>query len=312
MKKLLLASTALAASAGYAAADVSLSGYAEMGVVGGDVAETQFHNDIDVTFKLSGETDMGLSFGATIDLDEITNAGDDNGIPANANDSSVFISGGFGTLTLGDTDGAHDWAMTEVAAGTTLTDDHSSYAGYSGNSELDGVNDGQILRWDYSAGAFAVAVSAEMDDAGVQDPTLGVGFKYTMDTASGSLGFGLGYQMNDSALGDTGWSQLGASVSADIGGGLSGVVNYWQLDSDGGVDVTHYALGLTYQMDALLVNVNYSNSDTPAGDVDGFGLAVNYDLGGGAVVMLGYGTGDGPSGNGLGEDTWSFGLGLSF
>ena len=27
-------------------------------------------------------------------------------------------------------------------------------------------------------------------------------------------------------------------------------------------------------------------------DVDGYGLAVNYDLGGGAVVMLGYGDGD--------------------
>ena len=133
MKKVLLASTALVVTSGAAVAEVGLSGYAEMGIVGGGGAmETQFHHDIDVTFTLSGETDSGLSFGATIDLDEV---GDDTGCagigaqPSNTTcveEHSVFISGSFGTLTMGDTDGAFDWALTEVGSLTALADEHTS------------------------------------------------------------------------------------------------------------------------------------------------------------------------------------------
>jgi outer membrane protein OmpU len=79
MKKVLFATTALIATAGVAAADITLSGSAEMGIVGGDTLssaaalvrrDTQVHTDIDVTFSMSGQTDSGLSFGANIDLDD--------------------------------------------------------------------------------------------------------------------------------------------------------------------------------------------------------------------------------------------------
>ncbi|MCP3969641.1 MAG: porin, partial [Rhodobacteraceae bacterium] len=54
MKKVLLATTALVASAGIASAQgVALSGSAEMGIIGGTGMEVQFHSDIDVTFTLS-------------------------------------------------------------------------------------------------------------------------------------------------------------------------------------------------------------------------------------------------------------------
>ena len=44
MKTLLLASTALVATAGFAAADVKITGYAEIGIIGGDVYATdQWH-----------------------------------------------------------------------------------------------------------------------------------------------------------------------------------------------------------------------------------------------------------------------------
>ena len=67
-------------------------------------------------------------------------------------------------------------------------------------------------------------------------------------------------------------------------------------------------------MDALLVQVNWGryDFDDARGEIDGYGLVVNYDLGGGAVLMAGYGSGDAPSGNGNGNDTWSAGVGLSF
>jgi outer membrane protein OmpU len=58
---------------------------------------------------MSGTADNGTTFGAAIDLDE-------NAAGVNQNDAGVaiFISGDLGTLTMGDTDGALDWAMQEV------------------------------------------------------------------------------------------------------------------------------------------------------------------------------------------------------
>ncbi|NJS38490.1 MAG: porin [Rhodobacteraceae bacterium] len=58
-------------------------------------------------FTLSGETDGGLSFGASFRAD--------NAAGANAGTAgSVFISGGFGTLSMGDVDGAANAALGHV------------------------------------------------------------------------------------------------------------------------------------------------------------------------------------------------------
>lgn len=314
MKKILFATTALVATAGVASAEVALSGYAEMGIQGGDAVEIQFHHDFDVKFTLSGETDGGLSFGATIDLDEVS-----GGISNRANPSSVFVSGAFGTLTMGDTDGALDWAMTEAFSGTSIADDHSSHAGANGNGGLDGTYDGQIARYDYSFGDFSVAVSAELDGTGAGtdeaggnaspygDPALGLGFKYGTDLGGVALGLGLGYQHIDSDN-----KVAGLSVSGAMDNGIKVILNYSDRTL-AGADSTHTALAIGYTMDALLVEVNWGRFDFDgAPDVDGYGLVVNYDLGGGAVLMAGYGSGDGPSGNGNGDDTWSAGVGLSF
>jgi len=300
MKKVLFATTALVASAGVAAADVTLSGSAEMGIFGGTGLETQFWTDIDVTFTLSGETDNGLTFGATIDLDEEGGFGATNGGP-----ESVFISGAFGTLTMGDTDGAFDWAMTEVGIGTSLADDHTTHAGFNGNSLLDGIYDGQIARYEYSFGDFAFAVSAELDDTGVNDPGFAIGGTYSADMGGVALGVGLGYQEAAGGLADV-W---GASLSAAMDNGFEVRLNYSDWDF-GGLDVTHIGIGAGYTMDALTISANWGQYDSALGDVSGYGLAVNYDLGGGAVVQFGYGNSDLGA---LGDfNTFSFGLAMSF
>ena len=273
MKKLLIASTALVATAGMAAAEVSLSGYAEMGIkdAGGDV---EFHHDLDVKFSLSGETDNGLTFGATIDLDEVS-----GGIGAASGPHSVWIKGGFGNLTMGDTDGAFDFALTEVAMLTSIADDHTSHGGYSGNAGLDGASDGQILRYDNTFGDFGVAVSAELDGAAPgTGTTVGLGLTYSADLGGATLALGLGYQEN--SLDDI----IGLSVKTTIGG-VDVVLNYTDQDTTG----SYTAIGLGYT----------------AGDLS---LTANYSLGGGATVMAGY------TDNNVntGDATWSLGLGLSF
>ncbi len=311
MKKILFATTALVATAGIASAEVALSGYAEMGIWGGDDVETQFWNDIDVTFTLSGETDGGLAFGATIDLDElngdsITATGGGNAGPTE-NDSSVFVSGTFGKLTMGDTDGAFDWAMTEVGRGTSLADDHTTHAGFSFNDGLDGIYDGQVARYDYTFGDFSIGASAELDDSGAGDPALGIGIKYATEFAGVAIGLGAAYQHvdDDNNIG-------GVSVAADMTNGFNANLNYSAFEVVG-IDGDHIGVGIGYQLDALLVQANWGRFDFDGADeIDGYGLVVNYDLGGGAVLMAGYGSGDLPSGNGGGDDTFSAGIGLSF
>lgn len=337
MKKVLLASTALAMTAGMAAAEVSLSGYAEIGIADNDT-DTFFHSDLDVTFTLSGETDNGLTFGATIDLDEV---GDDNdcatgttapfgGDPirsTNPNgcgteEHSVFVSGDFGTITMGDTDGAFDWAMAEVWWGTTLTDDHTAHVvgdpGLGANSGLDGIANGQVARYEYSFGDFAVALSAEIGDGTTNSDAYGIGAKYNLDLGGTTLGFGLGYQ--DGTIQATpGGAEvdtdvIGVSLDAALAGGFNVRLNY-QDGEVGTADFDHTAIGVAYVSGPLLVEANYGQSDfgTGAGaEPSGYGLAVNYDLGGGAVIMVGYGNSDFDTPGVPDVSTWSAGLGLSF
>ena len=63
MKNILYATTALVATAGIASADVSISGFAEVGIFDTGNGDMQLFNDIDVTFSMTGETEGGISFG---------------------------------------------------------------------------------------------------------------------------------------------------------------------------------------------------------------------------------------------------------
>jgi outer membrane protein OmpU len=330
MKKVLFATTALVATAGVASADIALSGYAEMGVRGGTGVTSQFHQDIDLTFTMSGTADNGLTFGAAIDIDE-SNTGapfggpDDGGV-------AVFISGDFGTLTLGDTDGALDWAMTEVnVAGASLGDDETGHAGFSGNAWLDGHYDGQILRYDYSFGDFSVAVSVEQDDdtitphgifgnysavgtgspAFTSDAIWAIGAKYSGMFAGGSFGVGIGYQFTDDGIDATpvaiGISVTGISANVALDSGFSAAINYSMIDVSNPVsgvseDGTHMGIGVGYTFDAITVGANYGAYDydvtSPNADAEGYGLVAQYDFGGGLAAHLGYGYSDVTNANG--------------
>jgi outer membrane protein OmpU len=390
MKKLLLATTALVATAGVAAAEVTITGFAELGVFDpGDDDSLQFHTDIDATFTMTAETDSGLTFGADIDLDEtdadetipgaaINRGGDDvtgnvenidtngdgiisggelndfldenqlsggdvelGGSPAFDNASqggeSIFISGAFGTLTMGDTDGAFDWALQEAIIGSSLNDDHE-HEGYNGNAGLDGTYDGQIARYEYAFGAFAGAVSAELDDdenefGETDDPVIGIGVRYSTELAGYGVGLGLGYQRIDSIsldLGDddedededdTDAAEIwGVSADVALTTGLRAIVNYSDADNLGDESYQHVGVALGYTVNELLtVAANYGrfdlddDADTDEEGIDadreGYGVIANYDLGGGAEAQFGW------SHNEVGEDDfnrYSAGIAISF
>ena len=154
---------------------------------------------------MSGETDNGLSFGGSVQLDE-AGAAD----PADDGGSAFFVSGAFGTLTVGDTDGALDFAMTEILGPGSLGDQESSHDGFRG-SYLDGSYDGQIARFYYTAGDLSVAVSTEILDADTADRSSGYGFgvKYAL----GNITLGAGYQKADSLAAAFGGAAGSAAVT---------------------------------------------------------------------------------------------------
>jgi outer membrane protein OmpU len=319
MKKVLLATTALVGLAGAAAAEVTISGSAEMGIVGGGVnatngsgGETQFFQDIDVTFTLSGESDSGLSFGASVDLDEAGNLGnefDDMGV-------AIFISGAFGTLTMGDTDGAIDWAITDagnIGNPGSIDDAETSHAGYNG-SFGDGEFDNQVLRYDYSFGAVGVAISYEQGATGADglllpgDPegTIALGVKYALDLGGTTVNLGGGYSQTDFVGDERQIWALGAA--AELAAGFSAGITYQDWDYDVAEDVTHVGIGLGYESGPISVHANWGQYDfSTSADVAGWGLAAAYDLGGGLSVHAGYGDSDNTD-----AQTWSLGVAMSF
>lgn len=317
MKKILFATTALVATAGVAAADVAVTGGVEMGVVGGDRYGdvTQFWTSHEVTFTMSGEADNGLTFGAAVQLDESTASGgtDDQG-------ANVFVAYGAARLTMGDTDGAFDAALTEVAIGGSIDDSETAHAGYSGNGGLDATYDNQVATFQYSFDSFTGYISAEVDDTGVGDPVWGLGVKYSADLGGQTLGVGLGYQSTDVNGGVAGGGReiWGISLNTTFSNGLQAVLNYSSQSRDAwAADETHTAIGLGYTMNAMTIGFNYGVYDDEngvTGDKDsGYGLAVNYDLGGGLAVQVGYGKSDLENGGVSTEsDTFSLGLAMSF
>ncbi len=351
MKKILFASTALVATAGIASAEVTLTGMAEMGVfapaefdtddatdVSAEMGDSQFFTDIDITFTMSGEADNGLVFGANVDLDE------SDGNPSGAFGGStqggeaIFVSYGGATLTMGDTDGALDARVPELAlAGGSLADDETVHLGFNHSDgfdfdtdgvslSLDGRGDGQIARFDYAYNAFTFSLSAEQvsngadgvvgeapDDIDTGDTIWGIGASYSAEVAAMDLTVGLGYQSLEDYANVT-------TIAATFGfaNGLSAGLTYASADIDGDVlddDIQHWGVGLGYEMNALAIGVNYGEYDGgDMGDLSGFGLAASYDLGGGLEARLGYGYSDYDLTN-VGDDTYdtySLGLRMNF
>jgi len=96
-------------------------------------------------------------------------------------------------------------------------------------------------------------------------------------------------------------------------GGLGMTVNYSEASmGTAATSYEHSGFGLNYTMSGVNLHANYGSFDFDNGtSADGFGLAANYGLGGGATVMVGYGNGT-AQGATADVTTFSVGLGLSF
>ncbi|PQO24744.1 hypothetical protein C2I36_01255 [Rhodobacteraceae bacterium WD3A24] len=265
MKKILLASTALVMTTGIAAADnpnVELSGDAEMGVMFDDsmANEWSFTSEATVGFTLSGETDGGLQFGASFDADEAVGA-------AGGTDGSVFISGAFGRLSMGDVDSAADAAVGDIS-GVGLTGLEDTMA-YLSNDTL------PAALYEYSSGGFSVYLGA--DQISSSDDEWSIGAAYS----AGNYSFAAGFEKDTSTTATpTGPDDEHFALS---GSGTFGAVT---LTAAAGFsnDNTQGGVSLDYVTGPTTVTGYYFHDF--AEDAN-YGLGAEYDLGGGAALVGG-------------------------
>ena len=264
MKKILLATTLLAASTGFAAAEVTVSGSARMGIasdfldnaltLGVDESELVYSSRVRVKFAMTGETDGGLAFGAEVSGHNLVgaNSGTDNG------SSTVFVSGAFGKLTMGDVSGAADALVGQTSGVGYGPNDGKHEIGFLGAAKT-------AVYYEYSTGALTFGLGAGQ----VGSDDFSVGAKYSADVFAVAIGY------EDNGVDN----QTSVSGSATFGAATVKV-----RASDGSAFAeTAFSVSLDYAMDALVVTAVY----TDFGATDIIGLGAAYDLGGGAAVKAG-------------------------
>ena len=323
MKRLLLSSTTLvAASAMPALAEVSISGGAEIGIIGGSAvsgSDFQFLTSIDdITFTLSGATDNGLTFGGSIDLSDAANGvAFDN---TEQGGETIFVSGDFGTVSAGDVDGAMESRAVYLAQVFALADDNTVHAGFNFNNGMHGEFDGQKFKYDYTVGGFTASASAEIDDDDLsnQENIYTVAASYARTVGGQNLYGAVAIQSGEDGGNERDIYSVSGSVRFNEGA-LSGLflgTNYTELDGfdhrgNGNADDSHWGVNAAYDIGDLSVGANYGSFDlVSGGDDSGYGLAASYDLGGGAAVVGGYGRSEPESGDET--DSYSFGMRFSF
>lgn len=274
MKKILLATSILAATTGFAAAEVALSGNGRLGLAyNGE--EVNFHARARVQFDLSAESDSGLSFGASFRAD---NSNSVNGAAGkeNMNGGTIWVSGGFGTFAMGEVLSAAEAALGDLSAvGYTGLNDYTDIPYINGDGENVGQGTGALYSYNVDAFGFYLGLFDGADGTtDVGDAAYSVAAAYTTDAYSVALGYLDNGDVEEIILGGSG--TFGAST-----------VKAYYADFDGFEVDKSYGLSFDYGIDATTLTGFARRDETTADDFDTFGLGVSYDLGGGAAFKVG-------------------------
>jgi len=258
MRKLLLGTTALAAaatlSANAALADVSISAAQEWHFISFGSKDTaldgnSFSQDSEIAFKFSNKTDSGLDISYTVEMESDAGAG---GI----DESSLTISGGFGSIMLGQNDGvatayaieAED-ATQEESAGSMV----SATIRVDTDVSLDETDGNKIAYTLPAMGGFKAGVSFEDSGAGSSSTDItAYGASYTAEASGATVTIGAATVTQEQAAGtpDKDAQNIGVKISSGA--------------------ATFYAAQSIYQ-----------ESDE---DIEAQGVGASYDLGNGLVI----------------------------
>jgi len=248
MRKFLLSTSALAGAAllsSAAIADVNISGTVEWEMISGDTdnAATDgtsmvMMNEVNIDF--TNKTDSGLTITFNADLDTDGGGVDDN---------SMSISGGFGKLTVGNTDGVAD-AMA-IDGKDLVAEEH----GMSGDldtdntikqdtgSQLDG-NDNKVTYMLPAMGGFTAGVSFADSGADTSTDTTSFGAQYAMEANGAAVTIGYTSETEENATEDKDARTIGAKV---VMNGITFIANQMNYEENG-EDQTGNSFGVAYTL----------------------------------------------------------------
>jgi len=295
MRKFLLATTALVAVTGVSHAEVSINGYYEFGYESVSDDQTSdlddMYNDHEIHVAFSSTTDTGLTFGAKTEMEgDASNTGND--------ESSMYISGDFGKVELGQNDGAGPTYVTFPGYGSNSMGsyDIGSHQKNSSGTTLTGVypfpqygRDGDNNKISYFSpnfGGFSFGYS--YSDEGTDNADTAAGLSYSTDMAG--VGISLTAMMEDSgeSTKTTENAAYGVSISSgafDLGVSTGTTKTGTTVDSN----TTIYGVGYAVSDDLrITANALYSENDVTNGDTfEAQGAGFNYTIASGLSFNVG-------------------------
>ncbi|CRL12534.1 porin [Rhodobacteraceae bacterium R_SAG1] len=287
MKKILFATTALVATAGVAAAEVTIGGSARFGLgyTEGAAEETRVEQRMRVNITGIAETDAGVKFEARMRLEANEDA--NSAISGRGPGAAGFaVSYGGFRLDVGNVSDVIDSGdvVDYYGYGIGLT----SFLEQSSNGALSltgfgaGAQDQTTIKIRYSVGDFTVAASySDRVAAGLvterQQYQIGAGYNF------GNYSIGAAFGSNDNAgVDDDFWA---ASFKGSVGAASFSVL---ASDSDSQADVTVGA-SLNYDVTSATAIRFVVSDGGAAGAETAYGLGFRHGLGGGVTLAGGVG-----------------------
>jgi len=245
---------------------------------------TDSENRMRVTFKGSGETDAGISYGATI-------RADNSGAGSGGTGGSQYVSGVFGKVSMGDLNGADETGAGGGVSGVGLTglgdksdikyqsSDHNiayQYStagitfGYSQNTAVKaGSNSAMGIKWAGDLGGSTVTVGIGQSKVGTStQSSLGL----TMSTGGLTLKAITSNNDNGPAVVSSAGTARSATGTTAYVADTVAANNY---------DTDHTAVSISYAMDAMSVTAFTKTVSTKGvKDEDYSGMGFTYDMGG--------------------------------
>jgi len=259
MRKYLLSTSALAGAAllsSAAVADVSISGkfewdYAarDSNIAANDGNIMGQESDVDINF--TKKTDSGLTITSGQHFD--TNS-------AGQDDVFMSISGGFGTIKLGETDGANGTyesnalALVQEEESGTLYSTTSNTATIQTSTGGGGGNNQQISYHLPAMGGLTAGISTGTGTIASDNEFTSFGMKYALE--AGGANVTLGYSTKT-------------------------------IETATAADNDNTSMGITVVLDALSLSLTNSSKEGVNEDISTNSAAVSYDLGNGLVISAG-------------------------
>jgi hypothetical protein len=259
MRNYLLSTSALAGAAllsSAAVADVSISGTFEWNYDQRDSNQSANdgnvmgqESDVDINFTMKTDSGLTITSGQHFDTNS---AGQD--------DAFMAISGGFGTIKLGKTDGANGTyesnalGLVQEEEGGTLYSTTSNTATIQTSTGGGGGNNQQISYHLPAMGGLTAGISTGTGTIASDDEFTSFGMKYALE--AGGANVTLGYSTKT-------------------------------IETSTAADNDNTSMGVTVVMDALSLSLTNSSKEGVNEDISTNSAAISYDLGNGLVVAAG-------------------------